>query len=391
VIDLGPQPLAEFTDPDERWRLVDLVAVACGRCGLLQLDPTGDPQRNAAPQRHGHSARQSSTAMRHVAAFGRDIRRRLPGIGTRRPRIFDIESGDGLLLAELQRTGASVSGMDSDAAAATAASAAGIPTRHVPTAAQTAHLRSDRAPADVVIANHALAHLDDLDGAVEGIAALLDPRGIAVIEFHDASMVLRGQFDILGHAHRTYLSLSTLLPVIRRHGLAPIDASRHRLHGGSVRLWVAPARHAVASPGLDRVLDRAAVTDTDARRAAASGGLQQQADRVRRDLRSFLGVEAGANRTVAGYGAPGRGVTLLNFAGLRSTDVPFVVDRHPAKHGRVIAGTGIPIEPLDVLAARRPDDLLILPWPLAAEIRSQLADGPWNGRTIVALPRLRIA
>jgi SAM-dependent methyltransferase len=395
VLDLGLQPLREFIAPHVDPEMAPLVALACGVCGLLQLGPSD--ARDGAVRRpggagldHGHGgAAHSTTVGRHVARFARELLDRARDAGIARPRIAQLDSGDGAFLARLAGAGASVTGFERDEGLAGLAQRAGVPTRPGAMHEQIAALAAEPGSRDVIVVSHVLAHLEDLDGAIAALARALAPDGILAIEFHHAAAIQRGQFDILSHAHRSYLTLVALLPILERHGLVAIDASTHRLHGGTVRVWAGHAGGRRPDAGVAELAGRERAAGLD--RPDAYRGLTRRAATVGRRLRGYLAEARAARRHIAGYGAPGRGVTLLNFAGVGADDLPYTVDRDPAKRGCVMAGTGIAIERVDAITERRPDELLILPWPLAAEIRDQLAHLPWAGRTVVAMPRLAVA
>jgi SAM-dependent methyltransferase len=343
----------------------------------VQLGP--DRTRRPAAE-HGHGAAFSTTVSQHESAWAAELLDLAPP----RPVVLDTGSGAGGLLATFAAAGAEVHGWERDTGLAAKATADGLPTTAPPDGEDV-----PRAAFDVVIANHTLSHEDDLDAAVATLARVLRPGGLLAVEFHHVLAVLTGaHFDIISHAHRSYLSLTVLTSVLRRHGLDVVTARTLPLHGGVVRLV---ARHgpAPADSSVDRILaqERAAgVTDP-----AAWAPVGAAADRARTDLRSVLADLHRQGRSVGGYGAPGRGTTLLNFCGLDRTVLPRTADRSAAKQGRFLPGTGTRICTPEELARDRPDVVLVLVWPLREEVIRQLDELRRAGtRFLLPLPAVEL-
>jgi len=237
-----------------------------------------------------------------------------------------------------------------------------------------------------------LAQVPDLNDFVAGIARLLKPSGVATLEFpHVVRLIEEGQFDTIYHEHFSYFSAGTVRRIAAAHGLRFFDVEELPTHGGSLRVYLArrdgPAR--ATSAALTGLLAREAAAGYD--RLDGYQGFAGRVERVKRDLLTFLIDARDRSLRVAGYGAPGKGNTLLNYCGIRTDLLEFTVDRNPYKHGRFTPGTHIPIFPPQYLAAERPDVVLILPWNLRAEISAQLADVPARGgRLVVAIPALEV-
>ena len=333
--------------------------------------------------------------MGHLAAWAADLLDELPPTGDR--TVVDVAAGSGHLLAPFRTAGVHVGALESDPELASACRAAGIPTSVGSIGRIGAGaLRELVGPADVVLANHALAHVDDLDDAVAGIALLLKPGGRAAIEFHHVlALVTEGQWDAVAHAHRTYLSVTALLPVLSRHGLIAVEAIRTAAHGGSVRVLARRAADASAVQAPDGAGSVAEVLLAE-HGAGLDGpdGFRDLAAAVTATcdrLRSFLETARADGLAVAGYGAPGRAATLCNTAGITAALLPYTVDRSPEKQGRLLPGCRIPIRAPEAIDAERPDLILILPWTLREEIVGQLAAARrWGGRFVVALPTLLV-
>ncbi len=237
-----------------------------------------------------------------------------------------------------------------------------------------------------------LAHVPDINDFVAGFAVLLKPGGVATFEFpHLLRLVAENQFDTIYHEHFSYLSLTAVDRIFRANGLELFDVESIPTHGGSLRVYAQRAdagRHAVT----------AAVAGTLAREQAAGmltpgfySGLQDAANRIKNDLLEFLIRAARDGRRIGAYGAAAKGNTLLNYAGVRPDLLPFVVDRNPAKQGKFLPGSRIPIVDEARIREARPDYLLLLPWNLADELMVNLAYiRDWDGRFVTAVPELRI-
>jgi SAM-dependent methyltransferase len=314
-------------------------------------------------------------------------------------RVVEIASNDGYLLQYFQRRGVPVLGVEPARNVAAAAQAKGIPTVVRFFGLDTAReLAAERGHADLVVGNNVLAHTPHLNDFVAGIAALLAPRGVATLEFpHLVRLVDENQFDTIYHEHFSYFSFTTVRRVFAAHGLELFDVAELPTHGGSLRIY---ARHAGgAGPGghgTEAVGER--VHDLLAREAA--WGVERLdtyrtfAERVRQTklaLLDFLIREHRAGHTIAGYGAPAKGNTLLVFCGIRTDLLPYTVDRSPHKQGLFLPGTRIPIHGPDRIRETKPDFVLILPWNLRQEVMEQMADvRSWGGRFVVAVPELTV-
>ena len=308
-----------------------------------------------------------------------------------RSLVVDVTSGDGGLLEPFEKAGMTVLGHESTGALADAANAAGI--RTIPTAfggPESAALIGEHGGADLILVNHALAHVDDLDAMVADLARSLAPAGYLAVEFHDlTALVARAQFDVIGHAHRSYLSLTSLQRLLDRHGLGLVSARRSPVYGGAIQALAmrgktgGPARTAVAG-----LLARDAAARLE--EPATFVRLGERAQRAGSALHRHLESASDAGRLVVGYGAPGRSVALLAIAEVGSTLLPFTVDRDAEKHGLSLPGAAVQIRGVDAIDATRPGEVLILAWTWAAEIAPQLARvETWGGRLVVPLPRLR--
>jgi hypothetical protein len=251
-------------------------------------------------------------------------------------------------------------------------------------------LASERDRADLMIGNNVLAQVPDINDFVEGFRILLAPQGAATLEFPHLLRLIEGnQFDTIYHEHFSYFSFLTAEAIFAYHGLRVFDVEELPTHGGSLRLYL--CHRNAAAPETPRV---EAMRALERRAGLATLGpysaFPERVHRVKRDLLKFLIGAREAGKSIAGYGAPGKGNTLLNYCGIRTDLLAYTVDRNPHKHGKFLPGTHIPILPPERIQETRPDYVFILPWNLKDEIMDQLSDvRGWGGRFLVPIPEVR--
>ena len=249
----------------------------------------------------------------------------------------------------------------------------------------------DGGPADLAIDNYLLAHVEDPNDIAAGLEVLLRrPGGRAVIELdHVLPLLGDRRFDSIRHGHYSYFGLLSVAALLARHGLDVVDAALQTVYGGALRIVVAHAGEAAPSAGVAATLEaeRAAGLTSVATYEAFARGVGD----LRTELREYLETRRAAGATVAGYGAPSRGNTLLNSIGATPELLAFTVDRSPSKHGLRLPGSGIPIDGPGSLLEARPDDILILTWDIRDEVIASLPEvGGWGGRFVVPLPRFEV-
>jgi SAM-dependent methyltransferase len=308
-------------------------------------------------------------------------------------QVIEIASNDGCLLQYFKASGIPVLGVEPAANVAAAATAKGIPTDIAFFGVATARrLRAAGLAADLIAANNVMAHVPDLNDFVEGFAILLKPGGVVTVEVpHLLRLMQHNQFDTIYHEHFSYFSLLTMEQVFARRGLRLFDVQELPTHGGSLRIFAThtgDTSHA-ATPAVTAMLqqERAAGLDgPDAYTAFASKVIDAKAA-----LLGFF-IEIRRNgKTIAGYGAPAKASTLLNYCGIGPEFLPFTVDRSPHKQGKLLPGVHIPVRAPEAIFAAKPDYLLILPWNLAGEIVGQMAGiRDWGGRFVVPIPTVRV-
>jgi SAM-dependent methyltransferase len=393
VVDLGLQPLADSYPSAAELAAGEpsfpLHVMVCDRCWLVQLRRFEGAEEILAEHTHAASS-YSDTLVAWGTAWTAEMLERCPLPSD--PLVLDVASNDGYLLRNFVDRGMRVLGFEIAASNVEASRGRGVTTRQEAfTIDRARELAGSGRRADLIVGNHSLANADDLAEAVEAMRVALAPGGRIALEFHHVlSLVEGGQFDVVSHAHCLYLSLLALEPVMERAGLSVVDAELVDVHGGSVRLYAAHAGegHPVG-PGVKHVLEteRAAGLDT----LAPYQGFGAATERIRADLVGFLEKVRAEGSSIAAYGAPAKGNTLLNFCRVTTGLLPWTVDRSPLKQGNFLPGSNLPIAHPDRIAAERPDYVLVLPWSLAPEITRQLeVVREWGGRFVVAMPELRV-
>lgn len=306
--------------------------------------------------------------------------------------VVEVASNDGYLLQHVVAKGIRCLGIEPAANVADAALAKGIPTEVMFLGEETgAKVAEAHGPADLVVANNVFAHVPDIVDFSKGMRAMLSPTGHVSIEIPHLLRLIEGnEYDTIYHEHYSYLSLLTTQRVLAAAGLTVVDVEELDTHGGSLRTWSTPTENAgEPSEAVRRVLADEARAGLDT--VEGHAGFAAKVATVRNDLMTFLVEQSRAGKSVAAYGAPGKGNTLLNHCGVRADLLHFAVDRNPFKHGKFLPGTHIPIKPVEALAEARPDFVLILPWNLRTEIAAQLEYvREWGGQLVVPLPALEV-
>ncbi|HIG73328.1 MAG TPA: methyltransferase domain-containing protein [Bacteroidetes bacterium] len=397
VADLGMHPPCQsIVRPEDRWApeaVYPLHAFVCPECRLVQIDAVVPPEDIFTE--YAYFSSYSTSWLAHASRYAEAMTERF-GLG-RESTVVEIASNDGYLLRNFVERGIPCLGVEPAANVAKAAEAAGVPTRVAFFGEDEARaMREEGIRADLIAANNVLAHTPHLNSFVAGLAALLteptdgQPGGVATLEFPHLVRLMEGnQFDTIYHEHFSYFSFTTAERVFAAHGLTLFDVEELPTHGGSLRIY---ARHAAdtARPVSDAVRSlrqREADWGVDADATYAAF-----ADRVRQTkhaLLRFLLEAAAEGKTVAGYGAAGKGNTLLNACGVKPDLVAFTVDRNPYKQDTFLPGSRIPVFAPEAIFEHRPDYVLILPWNLREEISGQMAGiREWGGRFVVPIPEL---
>lgn len=393
-LDLGSAPpsnaylsRADLFAP-ERWYPLRLLV--CTECWLVQTDDHAE--RDALfTQDYAYFSSFSSSWLEHARNFTAMITADL-GL-TADSMVAEIAANDGYLLQYMQAAGIPCYGVEPTASTAQAARNKGITIIERFFGCDLAdQLVAERRDADLLIANNVLAHVPDINDFVAGFARLLKPDGVASFEFpHLLQMVQEGQFDTAYHEHYSYLSLTAVARVFSANGLEVFDVSELPTHGGSLRVFAQRQNTGtrMPCPAVAAMLSREASVGMTTPEFYTA--FQPRAEAIKNGLVRFLLDAKRDGLRVGAYGAAAKGNTLLNFSGLRPDLLPYIVDLNPAKQGRFMPGSRIPIVEEPHLVADRPDVILILPWNLRAEITEQLAYArQWGARFATAVPQLCI-
>ncbi len=361
----------------------------CERCFLVQLEEYVKPADIFTE--YAYFSSYSDSWLRHVSRYVDMITERLALDAA--SRVIELASNDGYLLQYFVAKGIPALGIEPAANVAAAAVKKGVPTRVAFFGRNTADaLAAEGVQADLIIGNNVLAQVPDLNDFVGGMPVVLKPNGVITLEFpHLVRLVEGNQLDTIYHEHFSYFSLMTAETIFARHGLRLFDVEELPTHGGSLRIYAcheACPVH-VASDRLQAVRNDEMARGVN--RMDYYSTFSEQAKETKRTLLDFLIRARRDGRRIAGYGAPGKGNTLLNYCGIRTDFLEYTVDRNPYKQGRFLPGTHVPIYHPDRIAETRPDYVLILPWNLREEIMNQLAYiREWGGKFVVPIPKTAV-
>ncbi len=388
VVDLGSSPLCQTVISQERLEAMEpfypLHVRVCTNCWLAQLPELVTPDELFLEYAYfsGYSDSWVEHARRYVEMI---TERRSLGPDD---LVVEIASNDGYLLQHFLPRGIPVLGIDPAKNVAEDARARGVPTMTEFFGLELAEgMAAEGRRASLVLGNNVLAQVPDITDFAAGVAALLAPGGIATFEFpHLARLVEHLEYDTIYHEHFSYFSLYSIRSIFEAAGLELVDVEELPSHGGSLRVYLSHSGEGVEpTPAVARVLDG---EDADGLRDPAA--YARFAEGVKESKRALLEVLIQLNREgkqVVGYGAPGKGNTLLNFCGIRTDLLGYTVDRNTYKQGKYLPGSRIPIFAPEKIAETRPDAILILPWNLAREIGAQLAyTAEWGAELITPIP-----
>lgn len=394
VVDLGKSPLCEtFLLPsqlNEMEPFYPLHAFVCRTCWLVQVEKYVSPEGIFTD--YPYFSSYSDSWLAHAKRYVDDMMARFALDES--SQIVELGSNDGYLLQYFVQYGVAALGVEPAANVAEVAISRGVPTEVAFFGRETAvRLRDRGVSADLVCGMNVLAQVPDVNDFVAGIAVVLAAEGVCTIEFpHLVRTVEGNQFDQIYHEHFSYFSLVAVARILAAHGLALLDVEELPTHGGSLRIYAChdgAARLDARTTAVDDVLRRE--RDLGVESLEYYSTFAERVKKTKRDLLRFLLDANDRGEQVVGYGAPGKGNTLLNYCGVRTDLLAYTVDRNPLKQGRFLPGTHIPVHHPDRIAETRPDHVLILPWNLRTEIARQLAYvREWGGRLVVPIPRLEV-
>jgi len=393
VADLGMHPLCESFLSAEQLHGMEptypLIVFVCRSCWLVQLEEFVAPEHIFSE--YAYFSSYATSWVEHARRYVHGIAERL-ALGPQ-SRVVEVASNDGYLLQHFLPLGIPVLGIEPAANVARAAVEKGVPTRVEFFGEEYARTLVDEGlAADLIVGNNVLAQVPDVNDFVRGLKRLLAPGGTITLEFpHLENLFAQNQFDTIYHEHFSYFSAIAVQNIFGAVGLVMYDVEEVPTHGGSLRIY---ATHGGGDgPAVtDRVArliereERAGFRD-----AATYTRFNEQVKETKRALLDFLIRIKREGKRIAGYGAPGKGNTLLNYCGVGKDFLDFTVDRNPYKHGRFLPGTHVPIFPPDHIEREKPDYVLILPWNFKDEIKAQMQGiRVWGGKFIVPIPVARI-
>jgi 2-polyprenyl-3-methyl-5-hydroxy-6-metoxy-1,4-benzoquinol methylase len=390
---LGMSPLANSLVEQHRGNAAEnhypLELFVCSSCLLVQLDAFETP--DAIFSNYSYFSSYSSTWLQHAKSYVDKVCSEFKF--DQGSQVVEIASNDGYLLKEFIRRAIPAVGIEPAVNVAKAAQEAGVPTINEFFGSDLARqLIGQGLGADLIVANNVLAHVPDLRDFVSGLKLLLKPTGIMTIEFpHLLRLIKEVQFDTVYHEHFSYFSFFAAEKLMAMHGLQVFDVDRLDTHGGSLRLYVTHEERSLKPTAAVRLL-----REEESRSGLLSiGGAYQRFPElvrgIRRNLLRFLLDAEESGKTVVGYGAPAKAVTLLSYCGIGPDLVKFTVDRSPHKQGRLLPGSRLPIYEPDRIKLAKPDYILIFPWNLKDEIMDQLSYvRAWGAKFVVAIPEVAI-
>ena len=394
-IDLGSAPpsnayrtKAQLSEP-EKW--YPLRVLVCTNCWLVQTEDYVGAEELFSPD-YAYFSSYSDSWLQHAREYVEKMVERFSL--NQDCLVVEIAANDGYLLQYVKSHNIPCYGVEPAAGVADAARRRGVDiVQGFFSTAFARRLAENGRQADLIVANNVLAHVPDINDFVMGFVTLLKPRGVATFEFpHLLKLVAENQFDTIYHEHYSYFSLTAVSRIFSANGLTVFDVEELPTHGGSLRVFAHRTEdtHHAVTDAVTSLLGResiAGISNADYYRS-----FQAKAEACKNSFLSFLLDAKRAGRQIAGYGAAAKGNTLLNFAGVRPDLLPYVVDRNPAKQGKFLPGSRIPVVPEDRLGNGQPDWVVLFPWNLKDELLVQLNYiRKWGGRFVTAVPKLEIS
>lgn len=393
LVDLGLSPLSNSYVPLEQAARPDnmypLHARVCDSCFLVQVDDVV-PADEIFNQDYAYFSSFSQSWLDHCLDFATSTSNRFKL--DEDSLVVEIASNDGYLLQYFLERGIRVLGIEPSASVAKVAQSKGIDTRvEFFGKSLSQNMCEEGISPDLICSANVLAHVPDIGDFVAGVATLLTGDSVYTVEFpHLLNLINLGQFDTIYHEHFTYLSLVAVERIFGDQGLRVFDVEEVPTHGGSLRVYacLSDAAH-TETDSVQRV--RSKERAAKLHRVDGYLGFEPRVERIRDNLMDYLTEAKAAGRTVVGYGAAAKGNTLLNYAGIGTDLITYVVDKNPAKQNTLLPGSRIPVHGVEMLTTSPPDDILILPWNIKDEVVAQLADLRKSGiRFVTAIPEIEI-
>ena len=391
-VDLGTAPpcnkLVKPENYDDPEKIYPLHAYVCSKCFLVQV-PAVVKAEDLFDSEYAYFSGFSQSWLKHCEAYVDMVVKRFKL--TEASSVLEIASNDGSLLQYFMQRGIPCVGVEPTQNTALAAREKGIPTIGVFFTTDNAQQILDaQGPKDLILGNNVLAHVPDINDFVQGMKVLLAPEGIITMEFPTLTKLMEhGLWDTIYHEHFSYLSFTTVHEIFLKHGLQIFDVEELPTHGGSIRIF---ARHVeneywFLTDAYFRMLE----AERPTRHLGHYTYFPERVKQSKRDILEWFTYEKNCGKTIAGFGAPGKGNTLLNYCGIRRDFIDFVVDESPHKQGLFLPGSRIPILHPDAIKAEKPDYVIIMPWNWTDEIQAKLSYiGEWGGKCVVLLPEPRV-
>jgi SAM-dependent methyltransferase len=392
-VDLGMSPPCQTHIEPQQLNHMEpfypLHAWVCERCFLVQLEEYVTP--GDIFSEYAYFSSYADSWVEHARKYSVQMRERF-GLGPN-SLVMEIASNDGYLLQHFVAQGVPVLGIEPAANVAKVAQDKGIRTEvcfHGRSSADK--MVAKYGQADLLLGNNVLAHVPDLNDFVAGMKRLLKRGGVITMEFpHLQRLMEQNQFDTIYHEHFSYFSFLTVEQVFAAHGLVLFDVEELPTHGGSIRIYACHSDDHSKPVGERPQQLRARELALGFDRLQTYQNFDEQVKSTKRKILSLLIELRNRGKTIVGYGAPGKGNTLLNYCGIRTDLLDYTVDRNPYKQGKYTPGTHIPILSPERIRATRPDYVFILPWNLKDEISTQMSFvRDWGGRFIVPIPEPQI-
>ena len=394
MLDLGMSPLCQkHVKPEElnkMERFYPLQVYVCPNCWLVQLEEFASPKEIFSDE-YAYFSSYSESWLQHCKRYTEQMIQRF-GFDSN-SLVAEIASNDGYLLQWFHERQIPVLGIEPTENTAKVAIEKGVRTEIQFFGVATAQeLVKTYGKADLLLGNNVLAHVPDINDFVAGMPILLAENGVITMEFpHLQRLITNNQFDTIYHEHFSYLSFTAVHQIFAKHGITLFDVEELATHGGSIRIY---GRHTIdeskpVSAVVYQLLEREAALGMTSLEYYAE--FEERVKETKRKLVEFLIATKRAGKSIVGYGAPGKGNTLLNYCGIRTDFLDYTVDRNPHKQGNYLPGTRIPIYQPDMIKKTKPDYVLILPWNLKKEITRQMAFiADWGGQFVVPIPELCI-
>jgi SAM-dependent methyltransferase len=394
VVDLGMSPLCQKHIKPEQLKDAEkfypLHAYVCDECWLMQLEEFATPDEIFAED-YAYFSSFSDSWLEHAKNYTERMIERFQLNSNQ--LIAEIASNDGYLLQWFVKKGIPVLGIEPAGNVAQAAREKGVRTEGMFFGVQAARKLSEQyGQANLLLGNNVLAHVPDINDFVAGMKLMLAPGGVITMEFpHLQQLIAQNQFDTIYHEHFSYLSFLAVNRIFAHHGITLFDVEELTTHGGSLRIFGCHVEDGSKNitKNVEDLLFRERELGMDSLEYYTQ--FKENVKETKRKLLAFLIEAKKMGKTIVGYGAPGKGNTLLNYCGIRTDFMEYTVDRNPHKQGNFLPGTHIPILHPDVIRQTQPDYVLILPWNLKKEISSQLDYiHEWGGKFVIPIPEVEV-